>query len=826
MANRQRLVVLGDIHYCSTESTRWERAIEDINQLAPDQVLLVGDLTGGASTGTPEGMKAAVAMLDSLQAPWHTVIGNHDLQATEFTTDEQAVASFLSFTGRKTPWFRFDHGPLTIIGLSNTQWRRNTINKNEIVFEEDQIEWCRAELASIPDRPVFILAHVPPLGSGLMMMGELHANVGNACANQNHVPSSVLRLAREYPNVLMWFSGHNHLGQHYRDAISMRLGVHFVHVGIVGRQSRDGHRHSRVIDIHEDRLLIRTFDHSLRRIDESLDYCEPHSLADLLNYRRTIDKSRFVPTDPATMRQGPGPSIRNPHAHRFAFLSDAHITEHLSPCQERVIDWTLRQVLGHCVESLILGGDLTHHASTPQAKHFVDALHCPRLPTWYLPGNNETTTIEVHAALPKVNFVRTIERLEGWPGHVFALATTTSEDATTAVRSLAEQLPATGSVLVLAHFPPAMAGEETLALLTRPGLDIHWVCGHRHSGSSTVEGAITVHICGGLDPIKVRNHTPELLICDWDGNDLQIQRIHAPDTVLQPPPGKCNPIGLAFRGSPETLLQTAIDEEAPILQFRWPDVSGPLSADERHMIDRFRQTFDDGFLSLHLPNFTVSDDGVDIGEMKDCLKWAEEVGVDDLTIHLPSVPASRLFDETQALRTDNWAGNCLETYCELARRALTIGAQLSLENVYNKRRVADADETLSTRPWHLLRFVEAIRSKLATQGYTAEQVAKVGIIFDSGHAFRDPKVSKEHGLADWLQQIAPYLQLAHIHQTVSINGKMTNHQPIDNAVGPQINHSGLLPVITETTTRTVPLLIEVRTREGALASLECLRRIQ
>lgn len=821
-----RLFVLGDIHYQESHEDDWREILDDINALKPDCVLAVGDLTGGIDTGTSKGMAAATRMLAGLHAPWQTVIGNHDLQAEEFASDEAAVASFLSFCGRERPWFRYDVGPITIIGLSNTRWRLNTVNHNEIFYSEEQLEWARNEIASIPDRPVFVLAHVPPIGSGLMVMGELHASVGNAYANQNYVPNSVIRLVRENPNVLMWFSGHNHLGQHYRDAISMRLGTHFVHVGTANRhQSRDRYLHSRVIDIHEDRLLVRTFDHTLRRIEEHLDHCESSSLGRLIEYRRVTHVSRFIAADPATMRQGPGPQAPRLSDHRFAFLSDAHIIGRPYPCQRRVLSWATQQVFANTVKTLVFGGDLTHHASAEEAKEFIHFLSIHSCPTLYLPGNNETTDIDLGPDGKRFTFVKAVTRLSEWPGHAFALATTSGEDTTRAIEELARQLPESGTVLVLAHFPP-VAEESVLNLLSKPGLSIEWVCGHQHESKDYRHGPVSVHVCAGLDPIKVRNGRPEVMICDWDGTRLAIQRHLVPPKYLRPSAAHRHIFGLAYRSTPAELLQTAIDQQVTALQFRWADVTGELSDEERRLIERFRKSNPQTFLSLHLPNFTVLDSGIDISEMIPCLEWAKAVGVDDFTIHLPSVPVSRVFGDDQSLHDTDWVQWCFAAYTELARQAIAMGAQLSMENVYNKSRVADGDEILSTRPWHLLNFVQEVRRRLIAEGHTAEQASKAGIIFDSGHAFRDPKVSKIHGLADWLQRIAPFLQLAHIHQTIPINGKMKNHLPIDSPCSERINHTGLLPAFAEVTKRPIPLLIEVRTREGALTSLRSLRLIE
>ena len=820
-----RLFILGDPHIEASELGLWQETVTHINTLAPDAVLVLGDLTGGKWTGTREGMTEAVRILSRLEAPWFTIIGNHDLQAAEYTTDAEAVAGFLTFTGRKTPWFSRDLGPLTVIGLSTTQFRSNPVTPHEIVLNEEQLSWFSDELKRKADRPVLVLCHAPPIGSGLLTLSELHCASGNAYVNQNHVPGKVQRLILDHPNILFWFSGHNHMGQHYRDALTCRVGVHFIHTGVVSkRKSRDGCRHSRVLDILATEWRISTFDHALGGIDKTLDCVGSGGLRPWLEYRNIMKGRRRVALEPDTMRQGPGRNTKPAGALRFAFLSDFHGTRHLSVTQRRIVEWCVRQIRAHQVDRVILGGDLTHHAQWEEAKAVVEELGIEDVPIDYLPGNNEAQCLEEKTAgFPNVHLLSGAIVQHGWAENVFLLATTSGASVANATKDLIALAPQDGNLLVLSHYPSEATGVAPLL----NGRKVTWICGHRHRHEVRDEGGLAVHVSAGLDPVKVKGQRPELLIVDWDGETAHVQRIEIPEKSLRGAGPFPHVFGLACRGTAEDLVSMAIAREIPALQFHYSHVRGNPTDAELASVRAFRERFPNGFLSLHLPNFPMHPDGPRLEDAVDWLNWGKSAGVDDLTIHLPKAEAGMLFDEDKNLRDTPWARRCLSTYLELAKFCLSSGAGLSLENVYHKNRVLAGEEKLGTRPWHLISLVAWLRRALLQAGYSESQTERVGIIFDAGHAFSDVTVTKEHGLAEWVGLIRPYLQLMHIHQVrINDEGRRTNHHPITDLTEPCINYLGFLAMVGSATARRLPLLIEVRDREAALASWQTLHALE
>ncbi len=824
MPSSHRIAILGDPHIRSAERALWDREIiPDINALDPDLVLVMGDLSGGPNFGSSQSTQEAVETLSALRAPWLSIIGNHDLQSPEFATDEAAVAMMLKALKRDQPGFAIEREPFAVIGLSNTFWRRNPVNKNEIVLDDAQIDWWERELIRLAHKPVIIICHAPPIGSGVIVLPELHARVGNAYVNQSHIPGRIQEIIWQHPNILFWFSGHNHLGQHYRDAIRQQTGVLYAHTGTASRiSSRDGYRHSRILEIGEAGYKLRTYDHGLRAIDPDIDFTGSDPLSVMMENRRRFLNARFIPCDPESMVQPAPAALRGGKAQRFVFLSDAHSTAPLLPIQQRVAEWCRRKIREIAPDAIILGGDITHRPEQDQAAAFLESLAIHDIPKYYLPGNNEG---------PDFDFPPEVEAITGCiqqGQRIWHLATTNGEDAEASVDALLSRLPDAGDCLVFAHFPPFMAGSERLDRLENAPCRIHWICGHRHDARHSVSGSLHVTICAGLDPIKVRSALPELLVVDWDGATAAVRRIEVSRKFLNPIRPALHRVGLAFRGSGETLLRLALEHKIASLQFHYHHSLGLPGECELELAREYRRRLPSGFLSLHLPNFPHPKEGPDLVDQEASLQYAEAMALDDLTIHLPNVQAAMLFQPDETFQESKWARECVETYVALAARAIRMGAQISFENVYNKSIHPLGEERLASKPWHLLRFVERVRQRLGEEGFTRQETQKVGIIFDAGHAFADAQMTKYHGLADWLLRVAPYLQLLHIHQvTRNPHGPGTvNHQPISNISGPLINYTGFLSALGDVISHPLPLLIEVREQEAALLSYTTLSSLE
>lgn len=274
-----KFVVLGDLHLDSRESEAFERARADVCALEPKALVCLGDLGSGAASGTRDAFERARDYLASFEVANRAILGNHDLERIDaFASDADAVACFSDVFGLEAAYGTIELGDALGVLLSSTGFRDNRGYKHEVSIDAEQFDWLRTTLRDNRSRPTIIFSHAPPLGSHLRVLQYPHLRAGNAWLNQSNAPGRFLPLLNDNPQVRLWFSGHNHLGQHYQDSASLVGRCLFVHTGVIGGSSRDGAHHSRVVCWDGDtignhgEIRIDTFDHAEHRVIDDVRF--------------------------------------------------------------------------------------------------------------------------------------------------------------------------------------------------------------------------------------------------------------------------------------------------------------------------------------------------------------------------------------------------------------------------------------------------------------------------------------------------------------------------------------------------------------------------
>lgn len=276
MSSRQRIAILGDIHYEPSMAAIYRRAMYQILQQQPSQLFALGDVGGYSYAGSKQSFEDAFHYLSDFGIPFHPLIGNHDLEALEFASDQSAIDAWCCSFAKPRPYYSVKlPGALGIV-LSATQFREAPNCCHEVRLDPAQIQWFKETLAAHPSTPTFVFSHVPIAGSRLRVIQNIHLRAPNAYLNHSDNPLQFMDLLADNPQVKLWFSAHNHLGHNYSDAITTVDTCTFVHTGTMGPVSRDETFHSRFLDFDSNGFTISTFDHlsSSLREDFSYSYAE------------------------------------------------------------------------------------------------------------------------------------------------------------------------------------------------------------------------------------------------------------------------------------------------------------------------------------------------------------------------------------------------------------------------------------------------------------------------------------------------------------------------------------------------------------------------
>jgi len=168
------------------------RVIVELNELAPDAVICSGDLT---TDGFRQEYKSWLAYAERIEAPIHTIPGNHDSRNVGYLHFEDLI-------GPRT--WSVDVGNIRILGVDSSE-----PDLNEGMVGRSKYPWIQEQFAAPADLKIFVLHHhlIPIPGTGrerstVMDAGDLlevlhHAGADVVLSGHKHVPY-VWRLENMY----------------------------------------------------------------------------------------------------------------------------------------------------------------------------------------------------------------------------------------------------------------------------------------------------------------------------------------------------------------------------------------------------------------------------------------------------------------------------------------------------------------------------------------------------------------------------------------------------------------------------------------------------
>ncbi len=151
----RKIVHLSDIHFGTVDYAVLERAVEKVNEIAPDVVVVSGDLTQRAKSSE---FIEARAFLDRLPQPQIVIPGNHDVPLYNvFDRFVRKLDKFQKYiTDDLTPTHIDEE--LAIIGINTA--RSMTIKGGRI--NDEQVESIRSTLSGLKDEMLkIVVTHHP-----------------------------------------------------------------------------------------------------------------------------------------------------------------------------------------------------------------------------------------------------------------------------------------------------------------------------------------------------------------------------------------------------------------------------------------------------------------------------------------------------------------------------------------------------------------------------------------------------------------------------------------------------------------------------------------
>jgi len=438
-----------------------------------------------------------------------------------------------------------------------------------------------------------------------------------------------------------------------------------------------------------------------------------------------LENGRFVP-DPETGEHLPGAHCPKSGSRRFAFVSDFHLVGEPSRPQQRVLDWVKSVCADSSVQQVILGGDLTLNADPGALDRFLSSLHPFRAPVELIYGNHEEKILAVDGErYREVHSVKEDQFLSGDPDSRVLLLH--QPDFTAALDSFHRFCGSSKNfsepILVFSHYP-LQAFPEWQDSISQVATPLFWISGHSHHPEEGAIGNAYYNISGGIDLLKVRGETPEILIIDWNGDCADVKRVSMPK---------------------RRLLRKHSKEQLPALAY--PCFSVDASADDLLIVDTWgllnpSRTSSFKSRDVRVPEFSGINDPVPEKELE-----ALELVMNScrsVEISLPYTCSARGEDASSALEFLAGFFNRLK---ELVKNS---NSTIRFANTRNSKEhaLACGCTRIGSRPEHFLK----LNKNPATRGLNWS------VSLDTSRLFLNQEVEKDLDFVSWFEALGSQVE--------------------------------------------------------------------
>ncbi|MEZ5106853.1 MAG: metallophosphoesterase [Draconibacterium sp.] len=217
----------------------FQLAIDKVNELNPDFVIVGGDLVFDAMRGNQARCDSLFSLYKEMSAGFHMPVyncmGNHDLFAIYEESPETSdhpdykYGMYERYIGKT--YYSFNHKDWHFIVLNSLDVTEN--KRYTGVFSESELQWLKEDLAKVDTlTPIVITSHIPMITARAQVTGsEGKGNVGNSAA--------VLEMLENYKNILI-LQGHIH----WKEYGNVNDRIQYITGGSIAGNGWKGRRHN------------------------------------------------------------------------------------------------------------------------------------------------------------------------------------------------------------------------------------------------------------------------------------------------------------------------------------------------------------------------------------------------------------------------------------------------------------------------------------------------------------------------------------------------------------------------------------------------------
>ncbi len=223
-----------------------------------------------------------------------------------------------------------------------------------------------------------------------------------------------------------------------------------------------------------------------------------------------------------------------------------------------------------------------------------------------------------------------------------------------------------------------------------------------------------------------------------------------------------------------------------------------------------------GYLSAHMPNLKVNGENIEgEDEWLKALELAISFNVNSLTVHPPKIKKSTIYSNKELLeRLVNFYSNAFSK--------LDKSVKIGIENIHKTKAETEARLTneelgFGYVPEDVLFLVGKINEKF---GYD-----RVGVVLDVGHTKNNGNLSSIYTVGRWYEMVGSETVAYHIHQVLSTENGMKNHNAIENWFGPLISYASFFYSWEKDVINRAPVFLEMRGGENYLKSIDAFNKL-